>query len=108
MKRFHIAIGVSNIEQSVLDYSLRLAQQPNVVIPKEYALWRTPTLNFSIRKVSQEESGSLRHLGWESSDSAHFSTDIDGNGLLWEQITADQQDEEIRQTWPKRPNDTRP
>lgn len=41
-----MAIDVSNIEQSVSVYSLRLAQQPNVVIPNEYVLWRTPTLNF--------------------------------------------------------------
>ncbi len=108
MKRIHIALGVSNIEPSVLGYSFRLTQQPNVVIPNEYALWRTRILNFSIRKVFQEESGMLRHLGWESSDTAHGSTDLDGHGILWEPFTAAQQDKAMRQTWPNLPNDPEP
>lgn len=85
MKRFHLSLNVSSIEESVLDYSGRLDQQPDVVIPNEYALWRTFTLNFSIRKVSQEESGTLRHLGWESPDTTEFSTHIDVNHIPWEQ-----------------------
>jgi len=63
---------------------------------------------FSLRKVFQEESGMLRHLGWESSDTAHGSTDIDGHGILWEPFTAAQQDKAMRQTWPNLPNDPEP
>jgi len=63
---------------------------------------------FSLRRVFQEESGTLRYLGWESSDTAHVSTDIDGNGILCEQFTAAQQDKAIRQTWLNLPNDPEP
>ena len=104
MKRFHLALGVSSVEESVVDYSARLDQQPDIVIPNEYALWRTPTLNFSIRKVSQEDSGKLRHLGWESPDTAEFSTAIDVNHIPWERFTTDQQEEEIRRIWPNTHN----
>ena len=100
VKRFHIAIGVSDIQQSIKDYSLRLEQQPDVVISKEYALWRTPTLNFSIRKVPQDQCGALRHLGWESPDVTEFSTTTDVNQIPWEHFTTAQQDEEIQRTWP--------
>jgi len=100
MKRFHLALGVFNIEESVIEYSTRLEQQPDVTIPNEYALWRIATLNFSIRKVNQEESGRLRHLGWESSDATEFTTVIDVNHIPWEHFTAAHQDEEIRRTWP--------
>jgi hypothetical protein len=100
MKRFHLALGVVNIEPSVLDYSQRLGQDPNVVIPHEYALWRTDTLNLSIRKVSAEESRKLRHLGWETPDAIEFSTEMDSNGILWEHFTAHQQADEINQIWP--------
>ena len=100
MKRFHLALGVSNIEESVRDYSTRLDQQPDILIPNEYALWRTATLNFSIRKVPQDEGGTLRHLGWETPHAEEFSTDLDVNQIPWEQFTTDQQEEEIRRTWP--------
>ncbi|MEE9232931.1 MAG: hypothetical protein V3U07_05710 [Nitrospirales bacterium] len=100
MKRFHRALGIVNIEPSVLDYSQRLGQDPNVVIPHEYALWRTDTLNLSIRKVSAEESRKLRHLGWETPDTKEFSTEMDNNGILWEHFTAHQQADEINQIWP--------
>ena len=100
MKRFHLALVVVNIEQSVLDYSQRLGQDPNVVIPHEYALWRTDTGNLSIRKVSAEESRKLRHLGWETPDTKEFSTEMDNNGILWEHFTAHQQADEINQIWP--------
>ena len=57
MKKLHIALSVSDIEQSVLDYSSRLSQEPDLVIPGEYALWRTDTLNISIRRVADEKPG---------------------------------------------------
>jgi len=40
MKHFHLALGVFDIDESVIDYSTRLEQQPDVTIPNEYALWR--------------------------------------------------------------------
>jgi hypothetical protein len=99
MKRFHIAIAVTDIDQSVSDYSTRLGQAPDAVVPGEYALWRTDTLNFSIRRTS-DLPGTLRHVGWEDPDASSFTTSSDVNGLVWEEFSAKQQEEEITATWP--------
>jgi len=107
MKKFHLAIGVSNVESSVRDYEVRLGKKADVVIPHEYALWRTEFLNFSIRSVQVEESGKLRHLGWENPQAKEFKVVRDCNGIAWEEFTADQQFEEIQQTWPQINHETR-
>lgn len=99
MKRFHIAIGARDVKQSVDDYSARLGCEPSLVVPDEYALWRTNQLNFSIRKV-HEATGLLRHLGWEDPSAPAFGECVDVNGIVWEQFTAEQQSAEIAQTWP--------
>ncbi len=99
MKKFHIAIGVFNIEQSIIDYSLRLGQQPQIIIDGEYALWRTDILNFSIRKT-KEQNGTVRHLGWEDSTVDKFSSEIDTNGIIWEKFNEEEQVKEIISTWP--------
>ena len=100
MRRFHIAIGVTDIEKSVADYAERLGAPPVVVVPGEYALWRTEQLNFSIRKVESEEAGKVRHLGWESADAPGFTVDTDCNGIFWENFSAEQQAKEIQEIWP--------
>ena len=100
MKKFHIALGVTHIEESVRDYSLRLGQEADVVIPGEYALWRTQTLNVSIRRVPLKDSAKLRHLGWENPEAEEFTKTLDCNGLLWEEFSAHQQALEIEKTWP--------
>ena len=99
MKRFHIAIGVSDISRSVDDYTRRLGCSPSVVVPDEYALWRTSTINLSIRRTS-EAVGMLRHLGWEDPSAQDFATERDVNGILWEHFSAEQQAREIFETWP--------
>ena len=99
MGRIHIAIGSADIEASVRDYSERLGREPEVVIPGEYALWRTDILNFSVRKVPGGESGQLRHLGWEDPSCGTFSTETDVNGILWERFTREQQSDEIDAAW---------
>jgi hypothetical protein len=99
MKRFHIAIGVTDLSRSIADYSIRLGCKPCVVVPDEYALWRTDSLNFSIR-VTETETGSVRHLGWEDPAASGFSSTNDVNGILWERFTAEQQADEIRELWP--------
>lgn len=96
MKRFHLALGVKDIKKSVKDYSKRLARKPTIVVPGAYALWRTPTLNFSIRKVSVAK-GTLRHLGWEESSAKKFTKSKDVNGIVWESFSGDLQREEIRE-----------
>ncbi len=100
MRRFHIALAVSNLEASIQDYSARLGLAPDVVIPNEYALWRTPSLNFSIRQT-QTHSGTLRHLGWEDSEATDFSQTVDCNGIPWELFGTQQQAEEIQRIWPE-------
>jgi len=88
------------IEASVQGYSARLGCSPEVVVPNEYALWRTNAFNFSIRKVANQESGQLRRLGWEDPSCKAFTTETDVNGILWEQFSSEQQREEIKETWP--------
>jgi len=101
MKRFHTAISVNNIAESVVEYTNKLGQDPDLVIDNEYALWRTDTLNFSIRRDSTAINGSLRHLGWEDSSALEFTEDKDVNGITWECFTAEHQAEEINKLWPK-------
>ncbi len=100
MKKFHIALGVPDVEASIQDYRQRLGCGPDLLIPGEYALWRTEALNLSIRKVVAAEAGTVRHLGWEDPSASGFSAERDVNGILWERFTADQQAAEIQQTWP--------
>ena len=100
MRRLHISIAVSNIEASVADYTQRFGTAPVVVVMNEYALWRMPNLNLSIRK-SDEGIGIIRHLGWEDDDAKEFTTDIDINGIFWETFSAQMQAQEIRQVWPE-------
>lgn len=99
MNRLHIAIAVTDVQRSVEDYSQRLACRPVVVVPDEYALWRTETVNFSIRRAP-ESAGSLRHLGWEDPNSLIFTKDTDSNGIVWERFSAKLQEQEIKDAWP--------
>ena len=99
MKRFHIALAVADVAQSVIDYSGRLGADPVVVVPGEYALWRTESLNFSIRQT-RERPGTLRHVGWEDASAPGFATQQDVNGLTWEHFCPAAQSEEIRRLWP--------
>jgi hypothetical protein len=100
VKKFHIALGVADIAACVDDYSERLQAQPSVVVPGEYALWRTAHLNFSVRKVDVSCVGQLRHLGWEDPNAESFSRSEDCNGVLWEHFNLQQQLEEIALAWP--------
>jgi hypothetical protein len=50
-KKFHIALGVVDVESSADDYSQHLSCRPDLLIPGKYALWRTDAVNLSIRKV---------------------------------------------------------
>lgn len=99
--RFHIALSVADIEASLRDYSSRLGSEPQIVVPGEYALWRTDTLNFSIRRVAASEAGGLRHLGWEDPNAESFSADTDVNGVLWERFAPAHQRDEILAIWPE-------
>jgi catechol 2,3-dioxygenase-like lactoylglutathione lyase family enzyme len=100
MRIIHIAIGVTDIAASVTDYTRRLDAAPVLVVPGEYALWRTETVNLSIRRVAAELSGQLRHLGWEDDACEVFVMENDVNGIAWERFTPEQQAAEIRAAWP--------
>lgn len=100
MKKLHVAIGTADIDASVVDYSKRLGQAPEVVVPGNYALWRTEALNLSVRVTGPDEAGKLRHLGFETADAANFTAEVDCNGITWEEFSADQQQQEILEAWP--------
>ncbi len=100
MRKIHLAIATNEIEKTVADYTARLGSKPCLVIPGEYALWRTESINFSVRLDSSCAPGTLRHLGWEDSGAEQFSVDTDINGIVWENFTAKQQADEIELAWP--------
>jgi len=101
VKKLHIAISTNKIEETIKDYSARLEAEPCTVVSGEYALWRTETLNLSIRQDPKCTSGELRHLGWEDPTTTEFSEDTDVNGIVWEKFTAQQQANEINEFWPQ-------
>ena len=94
MKRFHIALAVENLDNSIADYSLRLGQNPTVVVSDKYAMWRTDTLNFSINQIP-DRAGQLRHVGFEDESVQGFSSNYDTNGLEWELFSPEAQDQKI-------------
>ena len=98
MKRFHIAIAVRDLAESITDYSTRLGQQPNAIVEGKYAMWRTDLLNFSINQMpdgSQLKAGQLRHVGFEDDSVTGYSSTIDVNGIEWESFSQKEQDERI-------------
>lgn len=101
MKKLHIAISTNKIEESIKDYSIRLGLEPCSIVQNEYALWRTHTLNLSIRQDPTCTIGELRHLGWEDDLAQSFSEEKDVNGITWERFTAQQQADEINELWPE-------
>ncbi len=101
MSRLHISIATDNIAASIEDYSARLGCKPCSFVENEYALWRTDSLNFSIRQDTDRHSGQLRHLGWEDDQATDFIEEKDVNGIVWERFTAQQQAKEINDYWPE-------
>ncbi len=98
--RIHIALGVPDIAVAVTAYTEQLGCAPEVLVPGEYALWRTASLNFSVRRDAVP-AAQLRHLGWEDAQAPRFTAVTDATGLLWERFSAAQQREEIAQLWPE-------
>ena len=98
MKRFHIALAVRDLAESIADYSARFNQPPAAVVPGKYAMWRTELLNFSINQMpadTQISAGHLRHLGFEDDAVEGYSSSIDVNGIEWESFSQKEQDERI-------------
>jgi len=63
MKRLHVHVGVTDLEQSIRFYSTLFAAPPTV-LKDDYAKWmlEDPRVNFAISS-GDERSGSVRHLG---------------------------------------------
>lgn len=101
MKRFHISIAVADFAASVEDYSKRLGAQPQVVSEGRYALWRTELLNFSISCKSGQQSGLVRHIGFEDSAEKIFREEKDVNGIIWEYFSKETQQQEIDEKFPQ-------
>ncbi|MEO8810129.1 MAG: hypothetical protein ABI386_07785 [Rhodanobacter sp.] len=98
MKRFHIALAVADLDASINDYSARLGQAPQAVVPGTYAMWRTEQLNFSINQ-QPEHAGQLRHVGFEDDDVHGFTCDADVNGIAWESFSTLAQELRIISTY---------
>lgn len=99
MKKLHLALSTDDIAASVVDYSARLGCVPELVIDGAYALWRTDTVNLSIRQVADVAPGQLRHLGWEDDEATAFTAEVDVNGITWEHFAAHHQADEIHAAW---------
>ena len=100
MKRLHIAISTDRLAATIEDYTVRLGAAPALVVDGEYALWRTGTLNVSVRLDASAAAGTLRHLGWEDQAAGGFTEETDVNGIVWEHFSAAQQADEINRLWP--------
>ncbi|MBS0521290.1 MAG: hypothetical protein JSR90_21510 [Proteobacteria bacterium] len=98
MRRFHIALAVADLQESIADYSRRLGVRPTAVVPGRYALFRTDQLNFSINQMP-ERAGQLRHLGFEDESARGFSSTHDVNGIEWELFSPAEQDAKISEVY---------
>lgn len=68
MKRFHVHVGVADIDRSVAFYSGLFGQGPDVIKP-DYAKWMLddPRVNFAISHHDNAEAG-VGHLGIQVED----------------------------------------
>ncbi len=98
MKRFHIALAVADLDASMTDYSARLGQQPQAVVPGKYAMWRTDQMNFSVR-LDPAHASQLCNLGFEDDAADGFSSTTDVNGIAWEHFSTLEQDLRIISTF---------
>ena len=100
MKRIHVALAVSKLDDAIADIRDRLGAEPCVVVPGTYALFRTASVNLSLTQ-NAEQAGRLRHLGVEDPEAPAFASDPGPDGFVWERFTAEQQADEINAYWPE-------
>jgi hypothetical protein len=101
-ERIHVAIAVSDIDLSIQEYTQLTGTEPELVVPGEYALFRTESMNLSLRRTG-DAPGTVRHLGFERDDASHFSVYRDRHGLVWENFNREHQRDEIAAAWPDHP-----
>lgn len=99
MERVHIAIGVSSLSESISFYEKKFSVSPELIIPHEYALFKTETMNISLRVVPENQIG-VRHVGVESMRFDSFTAEKDPSGVLWESFNEQAQYDEIEEIWP--------
>jgi catechol 2,3-dioxygenase-like lactoylglutathione lyase family enzyme len=73
MKRFHVHVGVSDLESSIAFYAGLFGAQPSVTKP-DYAKWMLddPRINFAISSRNGAEKG-IEHLGIQVEDGAELA-----------------------------------
>lgn len=73
MKRFHVHLGVENLERSVDFYSRLFAAEPSVLKP-DYAKWMLddPRVNFAISSGGHASPG-VEHLGVQVEDTEELA-----------------------------------
>ena len=100
VKRIHVALAVSKLDDAIADTRNRLGVEPCVVVPDTYALFRTASANISLTE-NAKEAGQLRHLGIEDPEAVGFTAEPGPDGLVWERFTSEQQANEINTYWPQ-------
>ena len=72
MKRFHVHVGVTDIDKSVAFYSSLFCAEPAVVKP-DYAKWMLddPRINFAI-SVRENAAKGIEHVGLQVEDKAEL------------------------------------
>ncbi|MBL0001963.1 MAG: VOC family protein [Sphingomonadales bacterium] len=77
MKRFHVHVGVSNLDESIAFYSGLFGASPSVT-KSDYAKWmlEDPRINFAISQKCGATKG-VEHLGLQVEDQAEL-TDVYG------------------------------
>lgn len=73
MKRFHVHVGVSELDASIAFYSSLFGAAPSVTKP-DYAKWmlEDPRINFAISRKCGADKG-IEHLGLQAEDEAELS-----------------------------------
>ena len=73
MKRFHVHVGVSDLERSIVFYSGLFGAEPTVT-KSDYAKWmlEDPRINFAISQKCGAEKG-IEHLGLQVEDEAELA-----------------------------------
>lgn len=73
MKRFHVHVGVDNLDRSIGFYSTLFGAEPTVA-KSDYAKWMLddPRVNFAISSENHAAKG-VEHLGIQAEDEAELS-----------------------------------
>lgn len=73
MKRFHVHVGVADLEKSIAFYSSLFGAEP-AVVKDDYAKWmlEDPRINFAI-SMREDAARGIEHIGVQVEDKAELS-----------------------------------